>query len=388
LRYQSMRSKGAGVLFILLVAVMVIVSAGAWLLASNYKDAGNLVRVISLIRTQYLWPVDGATLVEGAIKGIVDSLGDDYSVYLDPETFKQLREQIKGSFGGVGLLVGMDGEDITVVRPFEGTPAEQAGIKAGDVIIGVGDKDITGMDLETAVGLMRGQVGTKIKLVIKREGVDHPLEFVLTRQEINVPTVEGKKIDLFNGAESAKVGYIILSQFNEKTPEELNETLNELLRDNIKGIILDLRNNPGGELMSVVSIADRFIPKGPIVYIDYRSAKDDIYKADDKFLRLPLVVLVNNRSASAAEILAGAIKDAGVGTLVGTKTFGKGIVQTIFPLDNEAGLKLTVAKYLTRDKVDIHKQGIEPDVVVKAAEDSRQDPQMEKAIEIMRKKIF
>lgn len=382
------RSRGAGVLLVLLLAVMIFVSAGAWLLASNYKDVGNLVRVISLIRAQYLWPTDFNTLVDGAIKGIVESLGDDYSVYLEPETYKQLREQIKGSFGGVGLLVSMDGDDITVVRTFEETPAERAGIKAGDVIIGVGDRNVKGMDLETAVGLMRGPVGTKIKLVVRREGVERPLEFVIYREEINVPTVEGKAIDLKEGGTFAKVGYIVLSQFNEKTPSELNDLLKELLNKDIKGIILDLRNNPGGELISAVNVADQFIPKGPIVFIDYRSAKDDKYEADNSFLNLPLVVLVNERTASAAEILAGAIKDAGVGTLVGTKTFGKGIVQTIFPLDNGAGLKLTVAKYLTRDRIDIHKQGIEPDVIAKQAENSWQDLQMEKAVEIMRQKLF
>jgi len=388
LKNRMLRSRSVKILLFLLLAVMVFVSAGAWFLASNYNDIGNLVKVIALIRTQYLWPADFNTLVDGAIKGIVESLGDDYSVYLEPETYKQLREQIKGTFGGIGLLVGMDGDNITVVRPFEGTPAERAGIKAGDIIIGVGDKDVTGMDLETAVGLMRGPVGTKIKLVIRREGIEHPLEFVITREEIKVPTVEGRTVDIIKSSAFARVGYVVISQFNEKTPEELNNLLKKLLGEDIRGIILDLRNNPGGELISAVNVADKFVPEGPIVFIDYRSAKDDRYEADSKFLNLPLVVLVNERTASAAEILAGAIKDAGVGTLVGTKTFGKGIVQTIFPLDNGAGLKLTVAKYLTRNKIDIHKQGIIPDVVVKQPEEALQDLQMEKAIEIMREKIL
>ena len=374
-------SKGSKVLSAFFLAVLIIVLVGFSLLATNFKDIGNLVKVIFLVKGQYLWEVESTELVDGAIKGLVESLDDPYSVYLEPSTFKQLRETIQGSFAGLGLLVGMDGQNIVVVQSFKETPASKAGLTRGDIITAIDDKEVTGMDLETAVSLMRGPVGTSVKIAIYRPGKDKSYEFTLTREEINVPTVEGTLLG------ENKTGYIVLSQFTEKTVAELDSVVARLSKEGVKGIVLDLRNNPGGELNAAVNVAGYFVPEGPVVYIDYRTGKDEVRTANGNFIGLPLVVLVNERSASASEILAGAIKDAKTGTLVGTNTFGKGLVQTAYPLGNGAGLKLTVARYMTRNKNDINKKGIPPDIEVEQPDDSLKDYQLEKALEIMQEKL-
>jgi len=359
----------------------VVFFASSFLLVNNYKHFGNLVKVISLVRNHYLKPVATSTMVDGAIKGIVDSLGDPYSVYLEPKTFNQLQEVIKGSFGGIGVLVGLKDQYIGVVRVFRGTPAAKAGIIIGDVITSIDDRDVRGVDLETAVQLMRGPVGSKVMLGIKREGASELLKIPLTREEISVPTVESRVIS------GTSIGYVVVSQFAEKTAGEMRETLEILQAAGIKGLILDLRDNPGGELKAAVEVSKFFIPKGPIVYIDFRVGRDETFYSDGNALRLPLVVLINDNSASAAEILAGAVKDTRMGTLVGTKTFGKGVVQTVFPLDNGAALKLTTARYLTPSKNDINEKGILPDVVVQQPADRAEDVQMQKALEIMKGEV-
>ena len=375
------RSKSGRWLAVLAVLVFALVlGTGGWLV-SNYKHFGNLLKVISLVKTQYLYPVNTSQLVDGAIKGIVNSLNDPYSVYLEPKTFSQLQEQIKGSFGGLGILVGVKEQYLTVVRVYQGTPAAKEGIAAGDVITRIDERDARGIDLETAISLMRGPVGSKVSLVISREGVPGPLQFTLTREEISVPTVEGRTLP------GTGIGYVAVSQFTERTADEMRDALARLNGEKVRGIILDLRDNPGGELMEAVNVAKYFVPRGPVVYIDYRMGNDQAFYSEGHTIQLPLVVLINGGSASAAEILAGAVKDTGAGTLVGTRTFGKGIVQTVFPLENGAGLKLTTARYLTPAKNDIHQKGIEPDVSVQPLEDRSRDVQLERAVEIMRQKI-
>jgi len=364
-----------------LVFFALFVLTGA-IVGSNYQHIGNLIKVISLVRTQYIEPVQTTSLVDGATRGIVDSLQDPYSVYLDEQTYKQLQEQISGSFGGLGILVGMNKENLlTVVRVYENTPAAGEGVRAGDIIVGINDRDVQGIDLETAIGLMRGPVGSKVKLTVLREGQTELIDFNITRQEISVPSVEGRLLP------NTRIGYVAISQFTEKTPDEMLQMLTKLKDQGMQGIILDLRDNPGGELTSATRVADNFIPEGPIVYIDYRTGAEDVKRADDKYLHLPLAVLVNGGSASAAEILAGAVKDTESGVLVGTRTFGKGIVQTVFTLGNDTGLKLTTARYLTPNKKDIHKKGINPDVVVEDLPDQAGDEQLDKAIALVKREL-
>lgn len=378
-------SKIAIWLTLLALIFFVFFLATGGILSSNYKQLGNLVKVFTLIRSQYIEETDTAKLVDGAIHGMVQALDDPYSVYLDEETFKQLEEQIRGSFGGLGILVGVKDELLTVMRVYEETPAHRAGINEGDRITGIDGKDVRGVDLETAIGLMRGPVGTKIKLSVLHDGSDKPVQFDIVREEISVPTVNGKMLP------ESRIGYILITQFNEKTPDELLDILADLRGRGMRGLVLDLRDNPGGELGAATRVADNFVPEGPIVYIDYRSGDEDVKNADEQYLQLPLAVLVNENSASAAEILAGAIKDTETGVLVGTTTFGKGIVQTVFPLGSgsepQAGLKLTTARYLTPDKKDIHEKGIQPDVEVENNDDLPGDEQLDRAVEIVEEEV-
>ncbi len=371
-----------GVLAVFIILSVVASGLVSSVLITNYDNVGTLVRVVSLIERNYLEKVKTDTLVEGSIKGIVDSLGDPYSVYMPPKMFKELQEKMQGSFGGVGILVTLKGTHISVIEPIKASPADKAGIKAGDIITKVNDKDTKDLDLDTAVSLMRGPVGTNVQLQVFRKQANKYLTFKLVREVIEVPTVEGKILP-----DHKDIGYIAISMFASNSDEELDKVLDEVMAKKPKGLILDLRDNPGGDLESAVKIADHFVPKGPIVYIDYRTGNNEYYEADGKRIELPLVVLVNENSASASEILAGAIKDTNTGTLVGTKTYGKGVVQSIYNLQNKAGLKLTTAKYLTPKKRDIHKKGIQPDIKVPLPENAERDVQLDKAISVMEEKI-
>ncbi|MEW5898164.1 MAG: S41 family peptidase [Bacillota bacterium] len=363
-------------LIVLAVLIFFVIVAAGGIIATNYHHFGNLFKVVALINSRYLEPVKVTNLVDGAIRGLVDALGDPYSVYLDPKMFAQLEEQISGTFGGLGIVVTSKDGFLTVVRAYPGTPAKRAGISEGDIIVKINDRDTEGLDLETAVGLMRGPVGSKIKLSITRKDNPAVRELEITREQISVPTVEGHMIP------NTRIGYLALTQFTMKTPEEVDAMLGRLQKQGMRGLLLDLRDNPGGELRAAVKVAEHFLPRGPVVYIDYRTGKDETYTVNGRRLDIPLVVLVNRASASAAEILAGAIKDTKSGILVGEKTFGKGIVQELFRLDNGAGLKLTTARYLTPAKRDIHKKGIEPDVVVPQGP-GKEDLQLQKALEIL-----
>lgn len=366
---------------ILKIVAVIWIVAGVLLfimVAANYKQLGNLIKVGTLVKTQYLETVTFDTMIEGSIKGIVQSLNDPYSSYLEPETYKQLQEQIRGSFGGLGVLVGLKENQLTVARIYKGTPAYRAGLQPGDVILKIDDRDVTGIDMDTALGLLRGKVGTGLVLTISRPGDAKTIKVPLTREEIIVPTVESIVLE-------DDIAYIIISQFTEQTPQELEENIARLKKQNIKSVILDLRGNPGGELTSAVKIAGYFVPAGPVVYIDYRGGNQDEYMAQGNNLGLPLVVLVNGQSASAAEILAGAVKDTSSGTIVGEKSYGKGVVQMVFNLGNGAGLKLTTARYLTPKKYDINKKGIEPDVEIKQPLEGP-DLQLRKAVEIIKGK--
>lgn len=361
--------------------VVLLSLAGLLLVAANYKHIGNLVRVLLLIRSQYLYGVDTAVLVDGAIKGMVEALGDPYSLYLDPRTFGHLREQIEGSFGGLGILVGVRDRRLIVVRSYENMPAQRAGIRAGDVIVKIGERSTEDMDLETAIDLMRGPVGTEVTLTVLREGVREPLRFTIARERIQVPTVESRPIN------QTGVVHLAISQFTAQTGEEFRRIVQEVAARRPRGIILDLRDNPGGELHAAVEVAGYFVPPGAVVHVEYRTGRNETLRASGRYLRLPLVVLVNQGTASAAEILAAAIKDRGTGILVGTRTYGKGVVQSVFELENGAGLKLTTARYLTPSRQDINRKGVEPDVTVNQAADGGPDLQLERGLEILQARL-
>ncbi|MFZ5945743.1 MAG: S41 family peptidase [Bacillota bacterium] len=358
------------------------------LLITNYDNISQLIQVTALVRSEFLWPVETGQLIEGAIEGMVNSLGDEYSAYMNAEKFQELQSHIQGAFGGIGIYVGIRENKITVIAPIEGTPGFKAGIKAGDVIAKINDRATENMDIDEAVGLMKGEPGTNVKVSIARPGVDKLLEFDITREEINVPTVEGEILE-----ENPDIAYLRIAMFASNTDEALNAEMEELSKHDYKALIIDLRDNPGGDLHTVVNIANHFIPAGPVVHIVNNDNRTETLSAMGQNIKVPIVVLINGGSASASEILAGAIKDTGVGTLVGTTTFGKGIVQSIFFLNEGAGLKLTTAKYLTPNKNDIHLKGIKPDILVELPEfvpgqrEIPEDTQKLKAIEVLKAKI-
>ena len=351
--------------------------------------------VYSQIKSHYVDAsgVQDEKLVEGAISGMVDALGDPYSMYLNPENLTALRAELDPGYSGIGVTV--DDKEVnsvsyvTVVAPMKGSPGERAGLSAGDRVLAVNGVDLTGKPATAAVKLIRGPKGSKVTLTILRGDKDR-FNVDITREEIPYPTVEHRML-------SGNVGYVHLYQFNQTVGAQIGSALKDLKGQGAKGIILDLRHNPGGLLEEAVTVASDFVPKGRVVSVVYRDGTTKPYDADGPGLGMPLVVLVDEGSASAAEIVAGAIKDRGAGTLVGAKTFGKGSVQTLTPLANGGGLRLTIAKYLTPAGISINKVGIAPDVEVvlppppkdtkPLSLDDPNNPQLMKALEVLKAKM-
>lgn len=350
-------------LSLLLVTVFVIgLLTGSFVLpvvsvAAGQDDAEILPLLIKFVQENYAGKVETADLIRGAIRGIMETVGDKYSVYMEPEQYTRFTTDVAGKFGGVGLRIEKQGDYVSVLVPLKGTPADRAGIKSGDKIIEVNGESMKGKTLDEVGNKLRGEIGTEVKVVIEREGQPKPLTFVLKREEIVVPSVTGKMLD-------GQVGYLEIASFAEETGKEVKEALADLEKQGAKGYILDLRNNPGGLLSSAVEVAGNFIPPGTVVRVVPKSGKPEIHRTEGQPINKPLVVLVNGESASAAEILAGAIRDWQTGTLVGTKTYGKGTVQTTIPLGYLGGIKLTVAQYTTPNGESINGKGIIPDVVV------------------------
>lgn len=344
-------------------------------------DLARLERVIEEIQRNYVKEVDRSTLLKGAISGMVEALDDPYSMYMDSSHYQDLKIHTQGTFGGIGITVGVKDKFITVIAPIEGSPGDKAGIRSGDRITRVNGKEIVGLPLDKAVEMIRGPEGTQVTLTILRDQ-DQTFEVTVTRATIEVPTVEGKLRD-------GGIGYIRIYTFNEKTAQRLDEVLKQLKGQGARGIVLDLRHNPGGRLDSAIKVAEAFVPRGPIVHIVDRHGVKETYNSASDGLGLPLVVLVDQGSASASEIVAGAIQDRRLGLLVGGKTFGKGTVQSIIDLEAGTGLKLTTAQYLTPNGRAINDVGLTPDIQVERGDpqkgdDPQRDPQLEKAIEVLK----
>lgn len=316
--------------------------------------------VLGIIRQNYVEPVSDGDLLKSAIRGMLAGL-DPHSAYLEQEEFQELKEGTSGEFGGLGIEVGMEDGFVKVVSPIDDTPAQKAGILAGDLIIRLDDTAVKGLSLNEAVKLMRGAPGTDITLTIVREGQERPLQIKLTRAVIKVNSVRSRSLD-------PGYGYLRVSQFQVNTGRKLRDAVTELKEKNggaLKGLVLDLRNNPGGVLTAAVSVSDAFISDGLIVYTEGRgpeAAQKFSATSGDILEGVPIVVLVNAGSASASEIVAGALQDNGRAIIMGEKTFGKGSVQTILPISESAALKLTTARYFTPKGRSIQAEGIEPDV--------------------------
>ena len=330
----------------------------------------TFAEVMDRIKAAYVEPVDDKTLLENAIKGMLSNL-DPHSAYLGPEDFAELQESTSGEFGGLGIEVGTEDGNIKIVSPIDDTPASKAGIQAGDFIVKINGQPTRGLTMTEAVDKMRGKVGQKITLTLVRNG-GTPFDVTLTRANIQVKSVKSQLLE--DG-----YGYIRITQVQVKTGEEVASALSKLRRENgnkkLKGIILDLRNNPGGVLQSAVEVVDHFITKGLIVYTKGRIANSELrFSATGKDLseNVPLVVLINGGSASASEIVAGALQDQKRGVVMGTTSFGKGSVQTVLPLNNDRALKITTALYFTPNGRSIQAQGIVPDIEVSRAKITRE----------------
>jgi len=329
---------------------------------SIYTNLKVFTEILSIIEKNYVEPVKADKLIEGAINGMVKSL-DPHSAYMTPEMYKDLEIETRGQFGGVGMEIMIHRDVLTVVAPIEDTPAYHAGIKSGDQIITIDGKPTKEMTLLEAVKRLRGPQGTKVTLQILREGANKLREITITRAIINVVSVKHKMLD-------SQIAYVRLSSFQEKTSSELRRSLQEIFKatPDLRGIILDLRNNPGGLLPQAVEVADVFLKSGTIVSIHGRTkAMDSTISARDQGYEptCPIVCLVNEGTASAAEIVAGALQDNGRAVILGTQTFGKGSVQTVIPLEGGAALKLTTARYYTPSGRSIQAEGIKPDIEVK-----------------------
>lgn len=364
----------------------------------------RFLSVLTLVRKNYVDRPDMEKLLQGAAEGAVQALNDPYSSFFTVKEFEHFHKETSDSYGGIGVQVTDEGKYTVVVSAFPGTPGattpfegarpgDPKGLRSKDKIVQVDERNIVGLDKDKAVELIRGEPGTKVRVVVLREldGVEQRLTFNITRARIQVPTTVARML-------APGVGYLHITQFLESTPARVKEDLAKLKADGARAIVLDLRHNPGGRLDAAVDIAGLFVPKGPVVHVVDRSGRRETYVSNNPAgLGMPLVVLVDEASASASEILAGAIQDRRAGTLVGERTFGKGLVQQVWDLEDGTGLKLTVSKYLTPNNRDINRKrtgngeerdagGLQPDILVPRPEKGfefgvqEKDPQLARAL--------
>ena len=366
----------------------VTVSQEQYELIQKYERLDDIIRIIE---EYYYIDVDEEVMITGALRGALDSLGDPYTFYYTPEEMEESTQHQEGEYEGVGLQVlGTTNGEMVITRTFKGSSAYEEGVRAGDIISAVNGTPVSAITVQAmneAVDLIRGSVGTTVTLTVIRDGVS--MDFELERRKVTMNRVEYTMID-------GDVGYIMLYEFMGDAVEGFREAVSELQKNGVKGLILDVRSNPGGALECVVDICDILLPESIIMYMEDRGGARDTYYSDSEMLGLPLVVLVNEMSASASEVLAGAIQDTGVGKIVGQTTFGKGIVQVIIPfMSDGAGMQLTIARYYTPSGRCIHGTGVEPDVAVEAGDfdftiasvDPENDLQLKKAIEVLREEI-
>jgi carboxyl-terminal processing protease len=339
----------------------------------------------TLVHENYVdQPVDDVELMRGAISGMMEALGDQHSSYMDPQDYKDANGSLEGEYEGIGAYVDSTTEYLTITTPMVGSPAERAGLRPGDQVVGIDGEDMTGIPAEAARLRVLGPAGTVVHLTILREGEDELLEFDVTREKITIASATGKMLE-------GDIAYIQVTTFGDKTTPELEAALEELMAQNPKGIILDLRNNGGGYLQTAVEVTSEFTAEGVVLYEKYGNGTLDTYKAfaggHATDTSIPLVVLINEGSASASEIVAGALQDLGRAQLVGVTSYGKGSVQNWIPLSGDNGaVRITIAKWLTPNKRTIHEIGLTPDVVVEMTEEdykNKLDPQLDKAVEVL-----
>ena len=370
---------------IVLVSFIIIFSPNAYSNPSDklYEKLDLFSDVLNTLKKEYVDEVEQSEVIDAAINGMLQSL-DPYSGYMSPESFRNMNDDTRGEFGGLGIEITMEGGLVKVITPIEGTPADKAGVEAGDFIIKIDNKQVKGMSLMDAVKLMRGKIGTSIEITVRRPEIDEDLKFKITRAIIKIREVSSEVKN--------NIGYIRLRAFNEQSHNQMIKQINKLNKNNLNGYILDLRNNPGGLLSQAIKITETFLDGGEIVSTRGRDKSDiKIYNAKkgDVLKKKPLIILINQGSASASEIVAGALKDHKRAILLGEKSFGKGSVQSIIPLKNRGGLRLTTAKYYLPSGESIHEKGVEPDITVKKNKgnfkiNTKTDNQLEYAIKLLK----
>ena len=344
-------------------------------LYESYSKYDKLLGLESLIEKDYYQEVSEDKLVDGAMKGLFEGLGDPYSQYYTKEEFQTLKEQTSGSFVGIGVYIGIDPEsnNITIISPIEGSPAAKSGIKSGDIILAVDGEQVSSDKLDDVIKKIKGKENTTVDLTVQRNGKQ--LDFTVKRQTIVTKSVESKVID-------DNIGYLRITSFDENTYKEFKEHISKLQKENIKGLVIDLRDNPGGLLDVCVDIADDLIGKGTIVYTKDNAGNKEYYKSDEKEIDLPMVVLINGGSASASEILTAALVDNNKAIAIGETSFGKGLVQSVKQLKDGTGYKLTTAQYYTPNGDYINKKGIEPKI-----KEKDEEKQLQSAVDYLENKI-
>ena len=362
----------------LLTTVTIVGVEGVLLqkLTGSASESVRFLRTMHLLKNNFNGEVDNHMLFDGAIKGMVESVGDPYTVYLNRKDYQQLSEMTNGTFGGIGIVFGKRGDDYIVISALPDNPGALAGIKSGDIITAVDDVPTRTLNMEQVAQKIRGQQGTEVLLELK--GKDGQLRKVrVIRKEIKNPSVGGQFVP------NTKIGYIRIAVFNESTVEDFTKEYKKLEEKGMQSLILDLRSNPGGILDAGVGVARMLVPKGPIVSVIDKNGNKYVESSSLEKVQYPLAVLVDHGSASAAEIVAGAIKDTKAGKLFGVKTFGKGSVQSVYRLDNSTAVKITIANYYTPSGVSIHNVGIEPDEVVELPDTATKDVQLEAAVKYL-----
>ena len=329
-----------------------------------------------VIHNYYLEDVDQNSLTEGLYKGLFAGIGDPYSVYYTKEEYQELMQATSGKYYGIGALVSQDAKTgvISISKVFKDAPADKAGMRAEDVIYKVDDNSIEGKEVDKVVAMMKGEKGTQVKVTVYRASEKKYRDLTIIRDEVKVPTVESKMLD-------KNIGYIQITEFDEVTGEQFTKAVNQLKKQGMKKVVFDVRDNPGGSYATVCDILDEILPAGTLVYTKDKYGKEEKQESEPDCLNMPMVVLQNENSASASEIFAGSIQDFKAGKIIGTQSFGKGIVQQIMPLGDGSAIKLTIEKYYTPSGKNIHGKGITPDIQVEQGENEKKDVQLEKAME-------
>jgi carboxyl-terminal processing protease len=372
-------------ILILFILIFNFLSSPVFSKNKLYEKIDLFSEVLENIKKEYVDDVDQAEVMDSAINGVLQSL-DPYSAYMSPELFKEMQTDTRGEFGGLGIEIGMEAGVVKVISPIDDTPAEKAGIKAGDYIVKIGKDQVQGKSLMEAVKLMRGPVGTTIDLTIRRKNVKKPLEFKITRKIIEVQSVSSEII-----SKRKNIGYIRLKSFNENSDNQFLKSIKKFEKNsNIKGYVIDLRNNPGGLLTQAINITDFFLDDGEIVSTKGRKISETrkfFARRGDEVNGKPVIVMINKGSASASEIFAGALKDHKRAIILGENSYGKGSVQSIIPLRNGGGMRLTISKYYLPSGKSISEVGVTPDIVVEETGDefkirSEKDNQLNYAIKL------